>query len=39
MHNQYERDLVFRDMETKEVFVFDRNGIWNEETLKHKLLY
>jgi len=26
-------------METKEVFVFDANGIWNEDALSHKLLY
>jgi hypothetical protein len=35
----FDADMVFRDMETKEVFVFDANGIWNEDTLKHKLLY
>jgi hypothetical protein len=37
--NMFDQNLVFRDMETKEVFVFDANGIWNEDTLKHKLLY
>lgn len=31
--------MCFRDMETKEVFVFDANGIWNEQALSHKLLY
>jgi hypothetical protein len=31
--------MVFRDMSTKEVFVFDVNGVWNQDTLKHKLLY
>jgi len=30
--------MVFRDMESKEIFVFDANGIWNEEALNHKLL-
>ncbi len=37
--NMFDQDMVFRDMETKEVFVFDVNGIWNEDALKHKLLY
>ena len=37
--NMIDQNLVFRDMETKEVFVFDGNGIWNEDTLKHKLLF
>jgi hypothetical protein len=32
-------NMIFRDMETKEIFVFDSNGLWNEETLKHRLLY
>jgi hypothetical protein len=37
--NMFDQNLVFRDMESKEVFVFDANGIWNEDALKHKLLY
>lgn len=37
--NMFDSNLVFRDMETKEVFVFDGNGIWNEDALKNKLLY
>lgn len=39
MVNMFDSTMVFRDMESKEVFVFDANGIWNEDTLKHKLLY
>ena len=35
----FDPDFVWRDMESKEIFVFARNGIWNEETLRHKLLY
>lgn len=31
--------MVFRDMESREVFVFDSNGIWSEDTLKHPLIY
>lgn len=37
--NMFDADLIFRDQETKEIFVFDANGIWNEDSLKHKLLY
>lgn len=37
--NIFDKNLIFRDMETKEIFVFDGNGIWNEDTLKHKLIY
>lgn len=37
--NIFDSNLVFRDMESREVFVFDSNGIWNEDALKHKLLY
>lgn len=37
--NFFDSNLVFRDMESKEIFVFDANGIWNEDCLKHKLLH
>jgi hypothetical protein len=37
--NMFDQNMVFRDMESKEVFVFDVNGIWNQDTLQHKLLY
>ena len=36
--NMFDQDLVFRDMATGELFVFDRNGFWNEDTLNHPLL-
>jgi hypothetical protein len=39
MINMFDPNMVFRDQESKEIFVFDSNGIWNEDTLKHKLLY
>lgn len=39
MINIFDRDMVFRDLETKEIFVFDANGIWNEDTLKHPLIH
>jgi hypothetical protein len=37
--NFFDQEMVFRDMETREIFVFDANGIWNEDTLKHKLIH
>lgn len=37
--NMFDSNMVFRDQESKEIFVFDANGIWNEDALKHKLLY
>jgi hypothetical protein len=37
--NMFDKNLIFRDMETEEVFIFDKQGIWNEEALKHPLLY
>jgi hypothetical protein len=37
--NMFDSNMVFRDSESREVFVFDANGIWNEDTLKHKLLF
>jgi hypothetical protein len=36
--NKFDQNMVFRDMESKELFVFDRDGIWGEEALNHKLL-
>ena len=36
--NVFDQNLVFRDMATGELFVFDRNGMWNEDTLNHPLL-
>lgn len=36
--NHFDDSLVFRDMASGELFVFDKNGIWNEDTLKHPLL-
>jgi len=34
----FDQHMVFRDMESKEIFVFDGQGIWDEDTLKHKLI-
>lgn len=38
MGNVFDQNLVFRDAATNEMFVFDRDGIWNEDTLNHQLL-
>lgn len=37
--NMFDSNMVFRDMESREIFVFDNNGIWNEDVLQHKLLF
>ena len=36
--NVFDQEMIFRDMQSGELFVFDRYGIWNEDTLKHPLL-
>ena len=36
--NFFDRHMVFRDMESREVFVFAAHGVWNEDALNHKLL-
>ena len=36
--NMFEKQMLFRCSETQEVFVFDRNGVWNKEALNHPLL-
>lgn len=36
---QLDRDLVYRDNSTGELFVFDSNGLWSWEGISHKLLY
>jgi len=37
--NMYDNNMIFRDTETNEIFVFDKQGQWNEEALSHPLLY
>jgi hypothetical protein len=37
--NMFDNNMVFRDLQTREIFVFDKQGIWNEDALKHPLLY
>ena len=34
----FDSDMLFRDMETQEVFVFDRDGIWNKDAVEHQLI-
>lgn len=38
-HDRFDPNMVFRDTLTQEVFVFDKQGIWNEEALVHPLLH
>jgi len=38
MGNVFDQNLVFRDSATGELFVFDRDGQWNEDALNHQLL-
>ena len=37
--NLFDKNLIFRDTESEEIFVFDKQGMWNEDALKHPLLY
>lgn len=37
--NMFDPELVFMDTVTREVFVFDKQGIWNKDALEHPLLY
>mmetsp|Transcript_8518 Transcript_8518/g.13112 ORF Transcript_8518/g.13112 Transcript_8518/m.13112 type:complete len:280 (-) Transcript_8518:37-876(-) len=38
-NSTFDKRMVFRCAKTHEKFIFDRNGYWNEDTLKHPLLY
>lgn len=37
--NLFDPDFVFQDEATQELFVFDKQGIWNKDALEHPLLY
>lgn len=34
-----DRYLVFRNKRTNSVLIFDRDGVWSEEGLKHELIH
>jgi hypothetical protein len=36
--NTFDSSMIFRDSESKEVFVFDINGNWNQDAVEHPLL-
>ena len=36
--NMFDDKMIFRDTWSREIFVFDRDGIWNKDTLEHPLL-
>jgi hypothetical protein len=38
LSNQMDPEMVFRCMDSNSFFVFDKNGVWNKETLEHPLL-
>jgi len=37
--NMFDDQMVFRDQESKECFVFDKEGAWNKDALEHPLLH
>jgi len=37
--NMFDPEMVFMDSLTREVFVFDKRGIWNQDAIEHPLLY
>jgi len=37
--NMFDPDMIFRDTASREIFVFDKFGAWNQEAIEHKLLY
>ena len=37
--NKFDDQLIFKDTRTQQLFVFDKDGIWNKDTLEHPLLY
>jgi hypothetical protein len=39
LRSRWDENMVFRDKASGQVFVFDRYASWNEDTLKHPLLY
>ena len=36
--NLFDQNMVFRDMSNDEIFVFDKQGQWNLDTLNHPLI-
>jgi hypothetical protein len=38
VNNKYDDKMIFKDSYSGEVFVFDKEGIWNKDTLEHPLL-
>ena len=37
--NHFDPDMVFMDGRTREIYVFDKRGLWNKDAIEHKLLY
>lgn len=38
MYNQFDKEFVWRDARSGEVFVFDILGEWNQDALENELL-
>ena len=36
---KFDENMIFRDKSSGELFVFDKEGRWNEDSLKHPLIY
>lgn len=36
--NLFDKNMIFRDMSNDEIFVFDKQGQWNLDTLNHPLI-
>lgn len=39
MRESLDNDLIFRDASNGELFMFDKNGVWDWENLGHELIY
>ena len=37
--NIFDDEMVWMDAVSREIFVFDKQGIWNQDALTHPLLY
>lgn len=37
-YSKVDSQLIFRDRNTKEIFIFDSKGWWNKAGLEHELL-
>jgi len=38
-YDNLDTKLVFRDMKSRHIFIFDKGGFWSKDGIEHKLLY